>query len=463
MNCLNRFRHNTDKRQRRCDIFPHPFAVRKAIPAILLASTIFLGACDLPWATESSAASSASYSIQVTDKNLDRQSLTRELVSCVTDNDKIEYVYNLIPTGQLDGMSFSTFDAYIRALSRMIPSDFEVISFRFLSDSERTDKIDSIRTYAGEFDTLLQDTYPVELIYKDEMDTDQPIYLYIQEDAGGTPYLSSQWVSGCMQIYDVAALYFQALQEQKTQAVEELLRDGQVPEDGLLSSQVIDYKTKELTEYYRIKVQSDYADYRILVFNLGQFIFLQPEVLDANSQEYQTRSVRFVRSVTGGVSIRDSVNKDLESQCLYLYHLGKKTIKIGDRADSKQFGELFGDPIMIARLPAADTTLNPTADKEISIYYSSATVTVLGSLYDDDTWDGRIVRIRLRTTDQDYSLGTSILAGMTRDDLLMLYPFADQTDYVLETTIDEQRYEMTFTFADDAARTITGVKLEMTG
>ncbi len=435
---------------------------RKALPAILLASVMFLGACDLPWTGEPSATSSASYSIQVSDKNLDRQSLTRELVSCVTDTEKSGYVYNLIPTEQLDGMSFSTFDAYIKALARMIPSNFEVTSFRFLSDSERKEKIDGIRSFTDEFDTLLQDTYPVELIYKDEMDTDQPIYLYIQEDAGGTPYLSSRWVNGCMQIYDVAALYFQALQEQKTQAVAELLQDGQVPEDGILSSQVIDYKAKELTEYYHIKVQSDYSEYRILVFNLGQFIFQQPKVLDAGSQDYQMRSVRFVRNGMSGVAIKDSVNKDLESQCLYLYYLGKRMIKIGDRADSKQFGELFGDPIMIARLPAADTTLNPTADKEISIYYSSATVTVLGNLYDDDTWDGRIVRIRLRTTDQDYSLGTAIKAGMTRDELLMLYPFADQTDYVLETTIDEQRYEMSFTFADDAARTITGVKIEMT-
>jgi len=423
---------------------------------------MLLEACGLPWTSESSATTSPTYSIAVSSRNLDRQSLTRELLSCVTDTEKIEYVYNLIPSGQIDGMSFSTFDAYIRALARMIPSNFEVISFRFLSDSERKDKIDSIRSYTDEFDTLLQDTYPVELIYRDETDTDQPIYLYIQEDAGGTPYLSSRWVNGCMQIYDVAALYFQALQEQKTQAVAELLQDGQVPEDGILSSQVIDYKTKELTEYYHIKVQSDYSEYRILVFNIGQFIFLQPKVLDAGSQDYQTRSVRFVRNGMNGVAIKDSVSKDLESQCLYLYHLGKRMIKIGDRADSKQFAELFGDPIMIARLPAADTTLNPSADKEISIYYSSATVTVLGNLYDNDTWDGRIVRIRLRSADQDYSLGTSIMAGMTRDELLMLYPFADQTGYVLETTIDEQRYEMAFTFADDTARTITGVKLEMT-
>lgn len=462
MHGLNRFRHNKRTEQGRSSRPAHISAARKALPALLLASAVFLGACDLPWKNESSATSSASYSIQVSDKNLDRQSLTRELVSCVTDPDKIQYVYNLIPPDQLDGMSFSAFDAYIRALSRIIPSKAEVTSFRFLSDSERKDKIDGIRSYTNEFDDLLQDTYPVELIYKDEMDTDQPIYLYIQEDVGGTPYLSSRWVSGCMQIYDVAALYFQALEEQKTDAVAELLEAGQVPEDGILSSQVVDYKTKELAEYYRIKVQSDYSEYRILVFDLGQFLFVQPKVLDAGSQEYQTRTVRFVRNGINGVSIKDSVSKDIESQSLYLYHLGKKTIKIGDRADSKQFGELFGDPIMVARLPAADTTLNPTADKEISIYYSSATVTVLGNLYSDDTWDGRIVRIRLRTTGQDYSLGTSIKAGMTRDELLMLYPFADQTDYVLETTIDEQRYEMTFTFADDAARTITGVKLEMT-
>ena len=52
---------------------------------------------------------------------------------------------------------------------------------------------------------------------------------------------------------------------------------------------------------------------------------------------------------------------------------------------------------------------------------------------------------------------------MTRYALLMLYPFSDQTDYTLTVTQDDQDFKMTFTFADDQNRTVTGVQLDLAG
>jgi len=42
-----------------------------------------------------------------------------------------------------------------------------------------------------------------------------------------------------------------------------------------------------------------------------------------------------------------------------------------------------------------------------------------------------------------------------------MYPFADQTDYILTTTQDEQKYVMTFVFAQDKEKQVTGVTLEL--
>ena len=189
---------------------------------------------------------------------------------------------------------------------------------------------------------------------------------------------------------------------------------------------------------------------------------MQPEVLDDISLNYQTRTVGFVRNSLGAITVKDSVNIPLLSKELTLYNRGVRIIRIGDQASSKQFLEFFGAPLQTAiGDPSTSGSVLSDTQTYIVLSYATTSVTVLGTLYDDGTWNGQIVRIRLRAADSNFSLGTTVHIGMTRDELLMMYPFADQTNYVLTTTLDDQKYEMTFEFADDAKRTVTGVKLEM--
>jgi len=199
-----------------------------------------------------------------------------------------------------------------------------------------------------------------------------------------------------------------------------------------------------------------------LSLDISQLTYLQPEVLDDISLNYQTRNVSFVRNSLNSISIRDSVNTMLSTKDFFLYHEGIKAIHIGDRADSNQFSSLFGDPNGISFGMQFVPKTNTAADQQIiEILYPSTSVTIRGTFYDDGSWDGQIIRIRLNKSDMSYFLGTTLYVGVTRDTLLMLYPFADQTDYILSTTVDDQRYQMSFSFAEDPARTITSVTLEL--
>ena len=200
--------------------------------------------------------------------------------------------------------------------------------------------------------------------------------------------------------------------------------------------------------------------------DISQLSYLQPEVLDDISLSYQTRTVHFIRNELNNFTIRDSVINPLSTKDFYLYYKGDRTIRIGDRADSNQFQKLFGTPDSKIRGALYSAGANSGIIQQIIILsYSSATVTIRGNFYDDEegSWDGQIIKIQLLSPSSDFNLGTTIYNGMTRDALMLLYPFADQTDYVLSTTVDDQKYEMTFQFALDTDRTISNVQLQMAG
>lgn len=428
---------------------------------MFICGIILLTSCTLPWETHETTQNTDSSVITTAESTLDRQSLVRELAACISDKSQIDYVYNKIPPAQLDGISYATFCAYISALTYLHIDAGVITSFRFVNKEESQIITDGIAVNAADYQSLLQYTIPVELFYSDETADDSPVYIYIQEDTNGTPYLSSTWVKECLNIFDFAGMYFTALEKQNSDAVASLINDSQVEAQGGFSSAVINYKARELVQYYHLKVQSPFAEYRLRSLDISQLTYMQPEVLDDISLSYQTRNVHFIRNSLNKVTIRDSVNNPLSTKDFYLYYKKEKTIRIGDRADSNQFFNLFGKPAVTVYSEQFNAGTGGADNQQIIVIsYSSAVVTIKGSMYADGSWDGQIIQIQLKSGDSDFVLGT-IYTGMTRDTLMMLYPFADQTDYILSTSLDDQAYEMTFTFADNLERTITDVKLTL--
>jgi len=462
MNCLNRFRPNIIFLKRSITFSSFLRARFLCSLSIILCTLMLMTSCSLPWSTQGTTANSDLSVIGTDEKTLDKQSLVRQLAECISDTAQIENVYNSIPTEQLDGLSFASFSSYIVALTYLHTDTGAITSFRFLTESENKTITDAIAVNAVDYQPLLASTIPVELFYGNQQSQDPPVYMYIQEDANGTAYLSSTWVKECLNVFDFAGLYFTALEKQNTQAVASLINDSQVPAEGQFSTAVVNYKAGELVQYYHLKVQSPFVDYRLISMDISQLSYLQPEVLDDISLSYQTRTVRFVRNSLNNISIRDSVNNPLTTKDFYLYYKGEKTIRIGDRADSNQFINLFGEPaltVFSSQFSSDASTQEP--QQMIVISYGSTSVTIKGTVYKDDSWDGQIIQIRLNEPDSNFVLGKTIYAGMSRDELMLMYPFADQTDYILTTTQDEQKYVMSFVFAEDKEKQITGVTLEL--
>lgn len=438
-------------------IRPHAFLI-----ASVLCMAMLISSCSLSELIQPSSIESRLQEIQnASIKPKDRFALVQDLITCVSDNRKTEAVFQSIPAVQKQDISSASFDAYIRALSRLMTDRGQITSYRFLNDTEKKDLIDTIRTSTSSYDALLQETIPIELLFGNEKSIHQPVYIYIQESADGTIYLSDDWITESLKIYDLASLYFYALEEQNRDVVTTLIQSTTSDISGSLSSRVLDYKADKLLSYYHINVKTPFREYRLDSLDISQAVFLQSEVLDDNSLSYQSQKVIFQKSDLG-IEIHDNVKTKLDTRHFYLYVDGKRTIRIGDRADANQFRELFGEPIYVGRSLPEDDSVVSELDKELFVVsYQGMSVTVKGNLYDDGSWDGKILRIRLRGQQQLYSIGTDIRTQITRDDILMLYPFADETKYVLETEIDDITYELRFLFSDDADSRVTGTVLEL--
>jgi len=391
---------------------------------------------------------------------IDTYQMIQGMITCITDPNETEAVFESIPSLQRKDVTLQEFDAYVIALSRLLSGRGAITSYQVLDALNRTERIDAILLDTKGFEEILADTMPVELLFNNEEDIRQRVYIYLQEDETGLPYLSGEWIRSCLEIYDLATLYFTALEDQNRDVVETLIRSGYAPDDSGVAERVLENKAGKLVTYYHVNVKTQFSDYRLESLDISRADFFQAEVLDNVSLTYRSQTVAFRRNASMGIEINDNIENKLNTKHFYLYADGDRTIRIGDRADANQFADLFGTPIYVGRGFSGEESAVDTKQLFVASY-NGMSVTLKGNLYDDGSWDGQIIRIRLRGTQGIYSIGTDIQTEFTRDDLLMLYPFADEAGFSLETSIDDNTYRMTFVFGSNQEKLVTGVVLEL--
>ena len=402
----------------------------------------------------------ATYKSYSSSQTLEKENLVLLLISCITNLSEIRNVYSKIPQSQLDGISFATFDEYIRTLNDMIKGPVEY--YRFLFGEERDKILQPIKNGAQDQEDLIERTIPIEIHMRNSEDIR---YLYIQEQENGFVYLSKDWINTCTFIYQYAVLYFRALDTQTPNqaAVESLLKHAIVPEtDGKISSLVIDYKAKELIEYYQRQVRDRFDLYQIESFDFSQLTYVQPRFLNEATGEYIPRSVRFIRRTPNLISVKDTVTSPLDSRDFELYKNGKGLhVTIGGWIDLSSLDQLIGEERLIT-----STEMNTTESDEmktIVVSYKSLTITL--RVQSDDEGElplmrMRITRIRLRGEDSEFSFGSGIKNGMAVDSLLRLYPFADLENYMVYTSRDNTDYQMFFSIDPTNGGRVTEVNLE---
>ena len=367
----------------------------------------------------------------------------------------IQQVYSQIPRSQLDGISFSSFDAYVRMLGKMVMRD--VGSFRFLSGSQREEKLAELAERSPFFDELVHRSYPIEVQSESK---EESRFVYIQKRDDGTAFLSSTWVEACLALNRYAILYFHAIEEPNQPAMESLLSNAvNSTGGGEISSLVIDYKAQGILSYYLRQVRDSFVNFRLTEVDVSRLTYVQPDFFNETKNETVPRPVHFIRRTEQVISVRDTISSPLKLSDLTLFRDGvaKEPIRVGNTPGNNVISQFLGEPLVVSSTPAEDDS----SRQVIVAGYPSFSLTALGSMQEDGSWWGQIIRIRIRNNSENVSLGSGLAVGMSLDNLLRQYPFADLEDYALEVTAQNITYRMTFSMDEETGGYVESINLEI--
>ncbi|MBN1891240.1 MAG: hypothetical protein JW780_00510 [Clostridiales bacterium] len=400
--------------------------------------------------------------IAETEEAIENSNFIRLIALGLSDPDQIITVYSSIPHNQLDGMSQTEFEEYIGVLRRLGEDKGGLLSFKILKDEKRQEACDALSAKLPSQTELVTKCVPVKLEFEMSLENDSTL-IFFQERENGSLYLSAEWVRQCIELYRFSELYFSALQNQNVDAVYSMIRDSFYDRDYSLSDTTIRLKAQEMCRFYLLRVKTDFNEYRISSFDITKITFDQQGVLDDELIEYEPRVVQVQRNEYGGIVVNDVLTNTLKIGDLYLYANGGRTVRIGDYSNNIQFEALFGDPVLttISRVEQAE------ADDEtesipfnLTVDYPTARIRLLGNVDAIGEWEGTITQIQIGSSDQDFSIGNSIRVGMTLEEFMAHYPFADETNFILGTETDEQSYRLRIRFSQDAKETVSKIVLE---
>ena len=87
------------------------------------------------------------------------------------------------------------------------------------------------------------------------------------------------------------------------------------------------------------------------------------------------------------------------------------------------------------------TTYSYNQDEHLIIVFYDGVILRFDNVEIGEDWSGTLSSIRLMGN-STYTIGYNLFAGMTRSQILLAYPFADDTDY--ELTVGDNRVQFGF-------------------
>lgn len=403
-------------------------ALKKTIALLLSLVWLFsFGACNL--------AGQIRHQVHDTinvQNNISIQEMTRLIVSAINDKRNTADAYSSIPNTQTDGLSYSYFYEYMNILRSVsyANNSGKVVSFRIMSDDE-------CLSFLGQD---VMDRYGhvkgAQLLYS--TDTEYPMYIFFKEDENGKASLSSEWITSIINIYNYSNHYFTLLDENNADAVEALLMPGLTGDE--YTDDVVYAKAQLLCEFYRLRVMSGVSEYEITRLVPGQMIVRIPETLAPDGNLFEDHEVVFTELSNGNYIIDDTMTASADVNLIYLIRGDERLIRVGADYTFSQLNSVMGNS-------PSTFTYDEDAGMVIAIY-SGVILRFDGVTMSADDFTGTLSSIRL-ISNSAYSIGYNLFTGMTRSQVLMAYPFADETDYLFSIDTGARSYEVEIDFDDE--------------
>ena len=363
----------------------------------------------------------SSFRSKIISDPISKEELVRLLITAINSNKNAADCYASIPEIQREGLSYSYFIQYIDILNDISSPYGSVSYFRMLSDEE-----------VFEISEQMDDSYygnikGAELLYGEDRIRNS-VYVLFSEDEDGTAYLSEEWITDIINLYNYGKHYFEMIDNENIDGLFTLMRPGLDPE--VYTDQAVYAKAQNVLDYYDdCVIGGDVSKHFMVTTMLPEHVTMTvPETLNYNNSRVVKHDVDII--------VNDEETYEIEDEIPVLPDVAL-TVASLDSRELFTCGETYTAEDMVELMDGEPSRGTYYADRErFSVSYQGVIFVFEIEEYEDDSnWTGTLVTIKIQEGSH-YFIGNGLYVGMNRSDLLELYPYLDDPD------LDETTYEI---------------------
>ncbi len=374
-------------------------------------------------------------------ENISSQEMIRLLVSSINDKNITAESYSSIPEVQREDITYSYFSEYLSIIRDISNRNGNVKSFRLLTQEEIVDYCGYL--YNDKYGSLVG----AELIYAN--DTDDSMCIFVSEDASGKAFLSLDWIKDTISIYRYSEYYFSMMDQSNYDGLYTLLRPGL---SDLYTDTAVYSRVLALVDFYNINVRSAMRDYKICKIHPNNLKVEIPEVYFDDSGVFSNHFVEVVSVSNESYAIKDEIPFSPDVSLLSLYEESSEVVRCGRSYSSEEIMLLLGNPTNISGHELSDEEVEIFGDdytnKVIMNYSGVLLLFRVNYTSEEGDWEGVLQTIKV-LADNDYTVGSDLRVGMSKSELFEIFPYIENTDFVLGYNINGTTYEIVLTFDDD--------------
>ncbi|MEA4888721.1 MAG: hypothetical protein VB070_04565 [Clostridiaceae bacterium] len=374
--------------------------------------------------------------------------LIQKTADAISSKSDIASTYDSIPAKQLDGLSQDQFQQYIEFLRRGISG--ELASFSQMSDAEETEIKEEILARLPEQKTLVANLQGFWLYYQESGRDEAKFGVFIQSSKDQPAGISKEWVERILDLQDLSSLYFDAIDQSDTAALAVLLKPQ------ALSQDILNLRAQRIIDFYQNNISSRSSDFKLTYARMDGIGFDELGITNPDQSQSVSRSIELVGQPDRSCRIIDVIPDVINTADFQVYYTDKYLMQIGQyikdepvQIKSRDLESIIGAPLL-----HDDTTCTTAANgtQRLILSYQSLDLKAVGSCFRHSRWNGQIIDIKIH--DQACHIGSGLRPGQTVEDILSVYPFANETGYIVRGNTDAGAVQLHFTIEQDVISAI---------
>lgn len=352
--------------------------------------------------------------------------LVQKLLDAMAPGADVLAVYESVPLYQLNGISYEEFYRYTGLYKSFLQNKADTYSRMNISDREAIQR--RMVNHSNDLRQVALNSSYYWLENSADSGEQGRIPILIQKNIQGEAYLSREWVSRSLDLYDYGELYFSVLENGTAEELGEFL-----PGDSR-SKDVLTEKGALLKERYSDAGFDFSVRPQVEQFRMDEIGYSQEMLVGSGSpsgSQTNSRKMSIISPERDRFLVDDYVICELKEKDKSVYFGSAKLFTVGEYVLGKDVNAAFRTPprnIIRHELPDwISYTIDPNANL-LDVRYGRLTLQVIG-YYNEQSgeWEGVVRSASLYK--EGVRTGSDIEIGAPVEAALVEYPFMDQTNY----------------------------------